>query len=1015
MKMGSRFILISLILMLYCGLLSGQNTAPNVVITPQHAVIEPGGGLQFEAQLFTADGHPVKDFDSSRWQVKPDSLARINQDGYLQAGRTPGIVVVIFTVKQRGVIYYGEAKVEIGRPSPPMIKVVVTPAKALVNPDSSRKFRVVAVSANNRNFIIEHIRWKVNPADLGKISQDGIFQAGPRNGQGHVVALVDIGGAVYRGAAEVTVAPPATAVISGQVTDEISGTALADAKVTVHRLGHIRWAKSVRTDENGDYKVEKLIPGLYIVKANARDYLPEFFDNASHLAEAFPVQANADSEATGINFQLGHGAVINGSVFVDDSVTVLPGALVAAIRKTTNTKRFAIADSNGNYSLRSLPQGAYVVLASSGGYYPEYYDDAKSEIDAELLNITPPDTTEKIDFYLATATALSGSVIAEEDSSPLVRATIHIFKKISTMARWKFFRSTVTDRAGNYIVPLPAGTYFVHANAAGYRGEYFNDIQDAAMAEEVAVVENQHTTGINFELTALGGVSGQVVDANTEEPLAGAMVFAFLEINPQNRNMLAQRDRRYFKTRTDSTGAYEFKALPSGKYYFKAKANGYLPEFWREVTTLAEAEAVLVDVGSHSEGIKFTLNRGATIAGNVVDAEDSIALPGAAITVWSDAGGIKRHVFADREGHYKLSGLPAGEYLAFASLRGYDGKFYDGVDERENATLIALEAESLADTIDFNLPKFARQLGTIAGVVTEEPDSLSDTEPAPIAGAFVIAVPVKPGPAHFDVTDPFGNYRITRLLPGKYIVFSWAPGYAGEFFDNVQNWYEATRIGIEQNTEVESVDFALAETERGPYHIRGRIHSGQGQHRRAIANAIVFAIGSRGMAAGVTDAEGRFSIDELPAGDYKLRVDGADIETSYLGGTDETNAQTLSLENGVALDIGDMAVTAVSTAVGSREAIVPAEFALQQNYPNPFNPETTVKFTLAQNDRAVIQIFNVLGQHVKTLLDKKLEAGEYTLQWNGQDSFGNRVASGIYLLHLSSGKKTATVRMILLK
>ncbi|KAA3620407.1 MAG: T9SS C-terminal target domain-containing protein [Calditrichaeota bacterium] len=1015
MKMGSRFILISLILMLYSGIVLAQDFSLSVTVTPQKAVIEPGAGLQFEAHLFTANGNSVNDFDDFTWRVKPDSLAKINQDGYLQAGREPGMVVVIATMKRGGILYYGEAKVEIGKPQPPRIKVLVTPLNAYVQPDSTKKFHVVAVDANNRNFKIEHIRWQVNPAGLGKISQDGLFKAGSRTGQGQVVALVDIGGAVYRGHSEVTVTLPPTGSIAGNVTDDLSGAALANAQIVVHRLGHIHWMKAAMTDENGDYVVEKLIPGLYVVKANARDYLPEFYENASHLAEALPVQVDENSAVSPIDFQLGHGATINGAVLSDDSTTVLPGSLIAAIRKTTNTKRFAVADSIGEYSLRSLPQGAYAVLATSSGYYPEYFDDAQNLVDATLLSINPPDTTNGIDFYLATATAISGEVLAAEDGSPLPGAAIQIYQKISTDARWKYFRSTFTDREGKYIVGLPAGVYFVRANARGFSGEYFDDTPNAAEATEVVVIENQHTTDVSFKLARLGTIAGFVFDADNKEPVAEAVVSAFMEINPQNRDAVSAFDRRHFKTQADSSGAYRFEALPVGKYYVEAIARGYLAEFWQEVPTLADATPLLVEVGNNIEGIDFTLSHGAAIAGNVSDAADSSGLAGAAVTVWSRTSGVKRHVFANRDGDYKVSGLPAGDYYAYASLKGYDGKFYDGVDDFASATIISLPDNGTAEGIDFYLPKFATHLGTIAGVVTEEADSLTDAAPTPIAGAFVIAVPTTSGPAHFDVTDPFGNYRITRLLKGRYIVFSWAPGHAGEFFDNVQNWQQATRIPIEENSEIEGINFALAETDRGPYHIRGRIHSGEGQNRRQIANAIVFAIGAKGMAAAITDEDGRFAIGELPAGDYKIRVEGAGIQSSYLGGTNETDAETVALENGIALDIGDMAVEAAVTSVGSTEEAIPAVFGLEQNYPNPFNPETTVKFTLAQSDDAVVQIFNVLGQHVRTLVDEKLDAGTHTMQWNGADNFGNKVASGIYLMRLTSSEQSATIRMILLK
>ncbi|MCA9735127.1 carboxypeptidase regulatory-like domain-containing protein [candidate division KSB1 bacterium] len=1014
MKIDSRSILIILILMLFSGFVLGQNsTNPSVTITPQYAVLQPGGGVQFDAQLFTAAGEAVKDVDEFTWRVKPDSLAGINEDGFLQAGREPGLVVVVASIKRGDVIYYGEAKVEIGKPAAPPVKVIVSPQKALVQPDSTIKFNVVAVSPENRNFPIEHIRWTVQPNELGRIAQNGLFTAGPRVGQGTVTAYLDIGGAVYRGEAEVTIAYPPSGSISGEVTKEMNGEKLKGAQITVARLGELRWFKTSVTDENGVYKIDNLIPGLYVVKANARDYLAEYYDDAEYLAEALPLQVDLETEMTGIDFQLGHGGTIKGKILTDDSTTVLPGTLITAIRKTTDSKRFAIADTNGEYCLRSLPQGAWVVLASSTGYYPEYFDDATDIVNAELLNVTPPDTTSGIDFYLATTTAIRGNVFSE-DGNPLAGALVTVFQKSSTNSRPRAARSVLTDAKGHYIVSVPAGVYVVHASARGFNSEYFDDQENPEDATDVVVIENQHTTDIDFKLAQLGGAGGKVVDQLTQKPLAGAVVYAFMEQESPNTPLTSASGRRYFKTSSDSVGVYKFEALPNGKYFIEARATGYLSEFWQEAANLADAKAVSIELGEYSGGIDFTLSSGAMISGKVADAQDSTGLAGASVTVWSSLSGVKKLVYCDREGFYKLSGLPAGEYFAFANQKGYDGKFYDGVDDPAEATLIKLADDGVAENINFYLPEFVTQLGTISGVVTEEPDSISDTDGIPIAGGFVIAIPTVAGPAHFDVTDPFGNYRITRLLPGNYIIFAWAPGHTGEFFDNVQNWREAKRIIIDANAAVEDINFALAETEQGPYAIRGRIHTGEGQQRRQLANAIVFAKNDRGMAAAVTDEDGRFTINGLPAGDYKLIVEGSGILSTYYGGTSETDAQSLTLDNGVVLDIGEMAVQSTTTAIGNYEN-VPAVFSLQQNYPNPFNPETTVKFSIARTGHTVVQVFNILGQYVNTLMDAELEAGSHSLQWNATDNFGRSVASGLYVLQLTTSEKSATIRMVLLR
>ena len=74
---------------------------------------------------------------------------------------------------------------------------------------------------------------------------------------------------------------------------------------------------------------------------------------------------------------------------------------------------------------------------------------------------------------------------------------------------------------------------------------------------------------------------------------------------------------------------------------------------------------------------------------------------------------------------------------------------------------------------------------------------------------------------------------------------------------------------------------------------------------------------------------------------------------------------------------------------------VPAEFALTQNYPNPFNPETTISYDLAQNAEVRLEIYNVMGQLVHTLVSEHQVAGRYRVRWAGDDASGRGVASGV--------------------
>jgi hypothetical protein len=91
------------------------------------------------------------------------------------------------------------------------------------------------------------------------------------------------------------------------------------------------------------------------------------------------------------------------------------------------------------------------------------------------------------------------------------------------------------------------------------------------------------------------------------------------------------------------------------------------------------------------------------------------------------------------------------------------------------------------------------------------------------------------------------------------------------------------------------------------------------------------------------------------------------------------------------------------------------ENELAQNYPNPFNPSTTIAFSLAQSSDATLSIFDVRGSLVKTVLRGRREAGVHRVPWDGTDSRGGRVASGVYFYRLTAGSFRATRKMVLLR
>jgi methionine-rich copper-binding protein CopC len=103
------------------------------------------------------------------------------------------------------------------------------------------------------------------------------------------------------------------------------------------------------------------------------------------------------------------------------------------------------------------------------------------------------------------------------------------------------------------------------------------------------------------------------------------------------------------------------------------------------------------------------------------------------------------------------------------------------------------------------------------------------------------------------------------------------------------------------------------------------------------------------------------------------------------------------------------------TDVEAEEENLPQSFALHQNYPNPFNPTTTIAFSLAQAGEVSLEVFNMLGQKVKTLFAGRLPKGRHTVEWDATNRRGEKVAGGVYFYRLTSAKQSQTRKMVLLK
>jgi len=140
----------------------------------------------------------------------------------------------------------------------------------------------------------------------------------------------------------------------------------------------------------------------------------------------------------------------------------------------------------------------------------------------------------------------------------------------------------------------------------------------------------------------------------------------------------------------------------------------------------------------------------------------------------------------------------------------------------------------------------------------------------------------------------------------------------------------------------------------------------------------------------------------------RLEALGYDVEVSEGEGTraikvvkrDEAKATATSDEAG---------------AEAAKGAVVPEGYALDQNYPNPFNPSTTIRFALPQSERVKVEVINMLGQRIRTLVDETMSAGVHELQWDATSDDGKRVPSGTYMYRIAAGEFSSSRTMTLLK
>jgi len=149
-----------------------------------------------------------------------------------------------------------------------------------------------------------------------------------------------------------------------------------------------------------------------------------------------------------------------------------------------------------------------------------------------------------------------------------------------------------------------------------------------------------------------------------------------------------------------------------------------------------------------------------------------------------------------------------------------------------------------------------------------------------------------------------------------------------------------------------------------------------------------------------------FNGNELPGGPYSDNTFGSGWIGAYVWDFAVSPAY---------LFIDDIYVIATTTGIHDTRSDIISGYDLHQNFPNPFNPSTTINFDLPVTELVELNIYNNLGQKLRSLTDGEFTAGTHQVQWDGLDEFGREAPAGVYFYQIQAGSFQATNKMLLIK
>ena len=556
--------------------------------------------------------------------------------------------------------------------------------------------------------------------------------------------------------------------------------------------------------------------------------------------QASQVDITSES-ATDINFELGSGNSISGTVTVPEGGSLNNLWVNAGSESAGSWGNAMVNQETGTYEIAGLASAAdFKVDIWSQDYGYQVYNGKKNWEDATLVSTVSGDVTG-INFNLSTGKSISGT-IKDSNGNGIADAWVNVWSESARCGRGE-----PTDSQGNFLIKNldAASDYKLDVFSQEYgmvsykEGADNNSTTDWAQATLIDVTQGS-VSGINVTLTAGQSISGNVTN-DSGEPLSGVWVNAWSEISGGNG------------TETDASGNYIIKGLPAAAdLVVDVWAEGYTHVFYDNTTDYMDATRLSTESGN-VEDIDFVLSSGNSISGTVTAGGNPVA--NIWVNAWSETTGCWGGGNTNSAGIYTVTGLaPASDYVVDVWSETYAHQFYNQKTDWMDADKVDVSSGNKTG-IDFVLSTG----NYIAGTITL-PQGDSD-----YFKIWVNAWSDDTGSGNGCPVKYDGTYKIAGLVPGTgYKVQVQCEDYVDVFYKDGANtttdWEEATGIDISTGN-VDGINLTLGSGAS----ISGTVTLNESGQARVWVDAWSSTAGAWG--GDETDADGNYTITGLVAAD----------------------------------------------------------------------------------------------------------------------------------------------------